>query len=86
MVCGEKGVGVNREPTSRDYIAGMLDGDVIFVSICFMIIYIMLIDMLFSYEGHIMLLVFLLFFCIKTPFVKTPQENTIVDFLESDEE
>ena len=40
VVCGEKGVGVNREPTSRDYIAGMLDGDVIFVSICFMIIYI----------------------------------------------
>ena len=39
MACGGKVVGVKRSPTSRDYIAGMLDGDVIFISICLMIIY-----------------------------------------------
>ena len=37
--CGEKVVGVNIAPTSRDYIAGMLDGDFIFISIWSMIIY-----------------------------------------------
>ena len=39
MECREKVVGVKGEPTSCDYIADMLDGDVIFISICFMIIY-----------------------------------------------
>ena len=39
MVCGGKVVGVKRAPTCRDYIAGMLDGYVIFISICFMVIY-----------------------------------------------
>ena len=39
MVFGGKVVCVKRSPTSRDYIAGMLDGDVIFISICFMILY-----------------------------------------------
>ena len=67
VVCGEKGVGVNREPTSRDYIAGMLDGDVIFISICFMILYkiknqdadwkIML--ALFLYHSSVFLIMFL---------------------------
>ena len=40
MACGENVVRVNRAPTSRNYIAGMLDGDVIFILICCMIIYI----------------------------------------------
>ena len=31
IVCGGKVVGVNKTPTSSDYIAGMLDGDVIFI-------------------------------------------------------
>ena len=31
MACGGKVVGVNRSPTSRDYISGMLDGYVIFI-------------------------------------------------------
>ena len=39
MVCGGKVVGVNRAPTSRYYIAGILNGDVVFISIFFMIIY-----------------------------------------------
>ena len=33
-------IGVKISPISRDYIAGMLYGDVIFISICFVIIYI----------------------------------------------
>ena len=32
-------VGVNKTPTSSDYFVGMLDVDVIFLSICFMNIY-----------------------------------------------
>ena len=39
MLCGGKVVGVKRAPTSRDYIAGMLDDDVIFISIFFMTLY-----------------------------------------------
>ena len=39
MVCGGKVVGVKRAPTCRDYIAGMLDDDVIFISIFFMTLY-----------------------------------------------
>ena len=38
--CGGKVVGVKRTPTSRDYIAGTLNGDVVLISIYFMIIYI----------------------------------------------
>ena len=39
MECGGKVVGVKRALISYDYIAGMLDGDVIFISIYLMIIY-----------------------------------------------
>ena len=39
MLCGGKVMGVKRAPSSCDYIAGMLNGDIIFISICFMIIY-----------------------------------------------
>ena len=39
MACGVKVVGVKISPTSRDYISDILDGSVIFISICFMIIY-----------------------------------------------
>ena len=39
MACGGEVVGVKRAPTSRDYIAGMLNGDIVFISIFFMIIY-----------------------------------------------
>ena len=39
IACGGKVVGVNIAPTSHDYIAGMLNGYVIFISICVMIIY-----------------------------------------------
>ena len=39
MVCGDNVVGAKRVPTSRDYIAGMLDDDVIFISIFFMTLY-----------------------------------------------
>ena len=39
MACGGKVVGLNRSPTSRDYISGTLDGYVIFISIFFMIIF-----------------------------------------------
>ena len=31
MIYGEKVVGVKRAPTSRYFISGMLDGDVIFI-------------------------------------------------------
>ena len=34
MAFGEKMVGVKRARTSRYYIAGMLDGDIIFIKIC----------------------------------------------------
>ena len=40
MTCGEKEVGVKRAPTTYDYISGMLDGDVIFIAIYFMILFI----------------------------------------------
>ena len=39
MVCGEKVIGVKRSPTSRNYITVIFDGDVMFISNCFMIIY-----------------------------------------------
>ena len=39
MECGGKVAGVKRALTSYDYIAGMLDGDVILISIYLMIIY-----------------------------------------------
>ena len=39
IVCVEKVVGVKRALNHCDYIAGTLDGDVIFISIFFMIIY-----------------------------------------------
>ena len=89
MACGGKVVGVKREPTSRDYISGMLDGYFIFISICFVIFYglkvRMLIENVCSYYSYIMLLVFLLCFCIESPFLKILQEPKIVDFWESDD-
>ena len=39
MACWGKVVGVKGAKTSCDYIIGMLNGDVILISICFMIIY-----------------------------------------------
>ena len=39
MAYMEKVVVVKRAPTSQYYIAGMFDGDVIFISICFLILY-----------------------------------------------
>ena len=39
MAYGEQVVGVKRAPNSPDCIAGMLNGDIVFISICFMIIY-----------------------------------------------
>ena len=39
-----------------------------------------------SYYAYIMLLVFLLYFCIESQFVKIPQEFKIVGFLESGNE
>ena len=39
MACGGDVVGVKIAPTSCDYIASMLNGDFVFISICFMIIY-----------------------------------------------
>ena len=89
MACGEKVVGFNRAPTSRDYISGMLDGDVIFISFCFVILYIiktsMLIYILCSYYADTMLLVFVLCSYIYSPFVKIPQKPKNDDFLESDD-
>ena len=67
----------------------MSEGDVILISICFMILYIiknwMLIDMVFSYYVYTMLLLFLLCFCIELPFVKILHEAKIVDLLDSDD-
>ena len=66
MVCGDNVVGAKRVPTSRDYIAGMFDGDVMFISIRFMIIYRikkwMMIDILCSYYAYIILLFYFLCF------------------------
>ena len=64
--------------------------DVIFISICFMIIYrIKKLDdvwkfmlILYLYNAS----VFLNGYCIESPFVKIPQEPKIFDFLESDDE
>ena len=39
MACGGNVLGVKIAPTSCDYIASMLNGDFVFISICFMIIY-----------------------------------------------
>ena len=39
MECGGKVVGVKIAPTSRDYISGRSNEDVVFISICSIIIY-----------------------------------------------
>ena len=39
MACGCKVLGVKRARTSPDYISGILNRYVVFISICFMIIY-----------------------------------------------
>ena len=45
-----------------------------------------LVENLWSYYAYIMLLVFLLYFCIDSPFEKIPQEPKSVDLFESDDE
>ena len=43
-----------------------------------------LIENVCSYYACIMLVVFLLSFCVDSPFVKIPQEPKMVDFFDSD--
>ena len=42
-----------------------------------------LIENLWSYYAYVMLMIFLLCFCIESPFLKIPQEPNIFDSLDS---